>query len=49
MSFHQGTAAVQSGWRWFCRVSRNTKRALEPKNEIRKQVQVYMKNPMEGW
>lgn len=48
-SFHQGTATVSPGWRWFIRVSRNTDRALDCKNEIRKQVQVYMDNPMEGW
>lgn len=48
-SFHQGTAAVSSGWRWFIRVSKDTDRALNCKNEIRKQTQVYMKNPMEGW
>lgn len=48
-SFHQGTAAVSSGWRWFIRLSRNTARAENCKNEIRKQTQVYMENPMEGW
>ena len=48
-SFHQGTAAVKAGWRWFIRVSRFTERALDCKNEIRKQVQVYMESPMEGW
>jgi hypothetical protein len=48
-SFHQGTKAVASGWRWFIRISRNTERANDCKNEIRKQVQVYMENPMEGW
>ena len=48
-AFHQGTKAVDSGWRWFIRVSRNTERANSCKNEIRKQVQVYMENPMEGW
>ena len=48
-SFHQGTAAVKTGWRWFIRVSKNTARAQDCKNEIRKQTQVYMANPMEGW
>mgnify|MGYP000114253678 CR=1 FL=1 len=48
-AFHQGTKAVGSGWRWFIRVSRNTDRANDCKNEIRQQVQVYMENPMEGW
>lgn len=46
-SFHQGTMAVAGGWRWFIRVSRNTHR--KPTNEIRKQVQVYLEYPMEGW
>ncbi len=46
-SFHQGTMAVAGGWRWFIRVSKNTHR--KPTNEIRKQVQVYLENPMEGW
>ena len=48
-SFHQGTAAVKSGWRWFIRVSKYTSRAYECKNEIRNQTQVYMKDPMQGW
>lgn len=39
-TFHRGTAAVRSGWRWFGRVSIDTHR--KPTNEIRKQVQVYM-------
>lgn len=46
-SFHQGTMAVASGWRWFGRISWNTDRKFA--NEIRRQVQVYMPNPMEGW
>jgi hypothetical protein len=46
-AFHQGTRAVKGGWRWFIRVSRETDRA--PTNEIRRQVQVYLENPMEGW
>lgn len=48
-SFHQGVGAVRSGWRWFIRVSRKTDRAKDCKNEIRKQTQVYMKDPMQGW
>lgn len=48
-TFHQGTASVKSGWRWFIRLSKNTDRAKNCKNEIRKQTQVYMENPMEGW
>ena len=46
-SFHQGVKAVKGGWRWFIRVSRNTNR--KPTNEVRKQVQVYLETPMEGW
>ena len=46
-TFHQGTAAVGSGWRWFIRLSRNTDRV--PTNELRRQVQVYLEHPMEGW
>lgn len=48
-SFHQGTRSTGSGWRWFIRLSRNTDRANNCKNEIRKQVQVYLEFPMEGW
>lgn len=46
-SFHQGTAAVKSGWRWFGRLSWDTDRKIH--NEIRNQVQVYLEFPMEGW
>ena len=46
-SWHQGTAATKDGWRWFVRASRNTKRI--PTNELRRQVQVYLESPMEGW
>lgn len=48
-TFHTGVRATKSGWRWFGRVSRNTDRANEVTNEIRRQVQVYMEFPMEGW
>jgi len=46
-SIHQGTQAVSGGWRWFARASRNTNR--KPTNELRRQVQVYLSNPMAGW
>ena len=46
-SFHQGVPAVEGGWRWFGRASWNTNRV--PTNEMRRQVQVYLENPMEGW
>jgi ribosomal protein L4 len=42
-----GTRAVKNGWRLFIRASWNTDR--KPTNEFRRQVQVYMENPMEGW
>lgn len=48
-SFHTGTQAVGNGWRWFGRISRNTDRANSITNEIRRQVQVYLEFPMEGW
>lgn len=46
-SFHQGVPAVAGGWRWFGRVSWDTHR--HSTNEIRRQVQVYLEHPMEGW
>lgn len=46
-SWHQGVQATKDGWRFFVRASRNTGR--EPKNELRKQVQVYLPDPMMGW
>lgn len=46
-SWHQGVPCRNSGWRWFFRVSIETTREI--KNEIRRQVQVYMSNPMQGW
>lgn len=48
-SFHTAQGAVMPGWRWFGRVSRHTARTDNPPNEIRKQVQVYLSNPMGGW
>ena len=49
LTFHQGTKAVKNGWRWFGRVSKNTDRSNNITNMIRKQVQVYLERPMEGW
>jgi len=46
-TWHQATPAISNGWRWFIRASRNTHR--KPTNELRRQVQVYLENPMEGW
>lgn len=46
-SWHQGTPATKNGWRFFIRATINTTR--KPTNEIRRQTQVYLSNPMEGW
>lgn len=48
-TFHSGVKATGNGWRWFGRISRNTDRVKKITNEIRKQVQVYLEFPMEGW
>lgn len=48
-AFHTGQQANAGGWRWFCRVSRGTDRVQRITNEIRRQVQVYLEFPMEGW
>lgn len=48
-TFHTGVKARSNGWRWFGRISRNTDRAKNTTNEIRKQAQVYLEFPMEGW
>lgn len=48
-TFHTGTQAVTSGWRWFGRVTRQSDRCLEVSNEIRVNAQVYLEFPMEGW
>jgi hypothetical protein len=48
-TFHTGQQAVNNGWRWFGRVTRNSERVNKITNEIRSQVQVYLEFPMEGW
>jgi hypothetical protein len=48
-SFHTGVKAVAGGWRWFIRLSRKTDRQKNITNEIRRQVQVYLEEPMAGW
>jgi len=48
-TWHQGTQAVADGWRFFIRFSQNTDRTFSPTNEVRRQVQVYLEAPMEGW
>jgi hypothetical protein len=50
-SFHQGTKAIKNGWRWFGRLSWDAgyEQGRPHRNEVRKQVQVYLEHPMEGW
>lgn len=45
--FHRGVQAEEDTWRLFIRASRNTDRKFH--NEIRKQVNVYLPFPEEGW
>jgi hypothetical protein len=46
-SMHQAVPAVRRGWRWFGRASYCSDKT--PRNEIRRQVQVYLKDPTLGW
>jgi hypothetical protein len=48
-SMHTAQKANSSGWRWFIRLSRKTDRQNHVTNEIRRQVQVYLENPTDGW
>jgi hypothetical protein len=48
-TWHQGAPAKKGGWRYFFRASRFTDRVNQCTNEIRRQVQVYLEFPMEGW
>ena len=48
-TFHQATKAVSNGWRWFGRVTFMSDRTATITNELRKQTQVYLEFPMEGW
>lgn len=48
-TWHRATVASQRGWRWFGRVSWDNESCLNPRNEIRRQVQVYLTNENEGW
>lgn len=55
-TWHQGTAATSSGWRFFIRASRYFDADGKPiarrnprTNEVRQQVQVYLSNPFKGW
>jgi hypothetical protein len=46
-TFHQGAVTRKKGWRWFGRITRGSK--LKVANEVRRQVQVYMPFPTQGW
>jgi len=46
-TWHQGVKATKRGNRLFIRATRNTN--LKMQNEIRRNAQVYLENPMEGW
>lgn len=46
-TWHQGTKARHKGFRWFIRATKNT--GEKPSNEIRRNANVYMEAPMEGW
>lgn len=46
-TWHRGMAATGNGWRWFGRVGINTGKPFA--NEIRRQVNVYMKDVDAGW
>lgn len=48
-TWHQGVRATGNGWRFFIRISRDTDRVKHCTNEVRRQVQVYLEHPMEGW
>lgn len=46
-SLHKAVPARKNGWRFFIRGSLDTTRAV--RNEVRRQVQVYLEDPMAGW
>jgi hypothetical protein len=48
-TFHQGTKCVKNGWRWFGRVSWDTDRVNTVTDEIRRNAQVYLTVPFDGW
>ena len=48
-TFHTGQKAIDNGWRWFGRISRNTNRIKNISNEIRINSQVYLEFPKKGW
>lgn len=46
-TWHQGIPAHKRGWRFFIRATLGNPHP--PKNEVRRQSQVYMSDPMAGW
>lgn len=50
-AFHQARRAKNKGWRWFGRLSWDAgyEQGRPHHNEVRRQVQVYLEHPMEGW
>lgn len=48
-TLHTGQKAQKNGWRFFIRASFDTDRVDKVTNEIRRQVQVYLDEPMAGW
>jgi hypothetical protein len=50
-AFHRGSKCVRKGWRWFGRLTWNAgyENGRPHHNEIRRQVNVYMDQPMKGW
>lgn len=50
-AFHQARRAKSKGWRWFGRLSWDAgyEQGRPHHNEVRRQVQVYLEHPMEGW
>lgn len=50
-SFHQGTQAIANGWRWFGRITWNAdyEHGRPRFNEVRRQVNVYLTAPKDGW
>jgi hypothetical protein len=47
LAFHRGTAATQTGWRYFLRLTESNH--WEPLNEIRTQTQVYLTESYYQW
>lgn len=46
-AWHQGVKAISKGFRWFIRGTWNSGRS--PANELRRNANVYLDRPMDGW